>query len=197
LPELQYFGYLRAITDYLLDRENLAKIATNLGLTDLIKTDEFPVSSQMKAKTLFAVIGALSESSGVIRAHLFVNDFILTQLVGKDINEIWKIQNPYDQLVRELSKKGYKANNIESRLLWSTGKSSPTGAFIVGIYHDKEMLSKGGGETIEIAEEMAARDGLRRLYGTGEETATLPFGDKARKYSQTINSLITTIQKTV
>lgn len=189
--------YLSAITAYLLNTENLAYIATNLGLTDLIRTDEFPVGNQMKTKTLYAVIGALNESSGAIRAHLFVNDFILTQLIGKDINEIWQIKTPYDQLVRELSKKGFKSNDIESRLLWSTGKSSPTGAFIVGIYHNKEMFSKGGGETIEIAEEMAARDGLRRLYGTTEEAAVLPFGDKARKFSETINSLINTTQKTV
>lgn len=36
---------------------------------------------------------------------------------------------------------------------------------------------------------MAARDALRRLFGTGEENASLPFGDKARKFSNIINGL--------
>lgn len=62
---------------------------------------------------------------------------------------------------------------------------------MVGIYLDEEFLSKGSGETIDIAEEMATRDALRRMYGTGEETAPPPFGDRARKYSSFINSIYT------
>ncbi len=73
-------------------------------------------------------------------------------------------------------------------MIWSTGKNNPTAAFIVGLYIDEQFYSKGSGETVDIAEEMAARDGLRRLFGTTEEAAQLPFGDKARKYSLVINS---------
>ena len=79
---------------------------------------------------LFAVIAALSQSSviiefflscknslsliiflfkGAIRDHLFINDFILTQLIGLDINEIWTIQNPMGLLCDELKKRGYKS----------------------------------------------------------------------------------------
>ena len=54
---------------------------------------------------------------------------------------------------------------------------------------DEKFLSKGSGETEEIAEEMAARDALRRLYNTGEDSAPIPYGDKARKFSQIINSI--------
>lgn len=46
---------------------------------------------------------------GAVKAHLFINDFILTQLIGKDINEIWKITNPINLLVEELNKKGLKS----------------------------------------------------------------------------------------
>jgi hypothetical protein len=60
---------------------------------------------------------------------------------------------------------------------------------------NEKLFSKGNGETIDIAEEMAARDGLRRMYGTTEDTQILPFGDKARKYSETINSLFESLQK--
>ncbi len=73
-------------------------------------------------------------------------------------------------------------------MIWSTGATNPTAVFIVGMYIDEKYLSKGSGETLEIAEEMAARDALRRLYGTGEDMAPIPYGDKARKYSSIINS---------
>lgn len=59
----------------------------------------------------------------------------------------------------------------------------------MGLYLDEKFLSKGYGETAEIAEEMAARDALRRLFGTAEENAPLPYGEKARKFSEMINSI--------
>ncbi len=52
-----------------------------------------------------------SNKKGTIKSHLFVNDFILTQLIGKDINEIWNITNPMGQLVQEL-----KINGSDSEL---------------------------------------------------------------------------------
>jgi large subunit ribosomal protein L44 len=73
---------------------------------------------------------------------------------------------------------------------------NPTAAFIVGIYLNENFLAKGSGETIEIAEEMAARDALRRIYGTGEETAPLPYGERARKYSSFINNIYAKISLT-
>lgn len=56
-------------------------------------------------------------------------------------------------------------------------------------------MSKGSGETLDVAEEMAARDALRRLFGTGEETAPIPMGDKARKFSQMINGFYENLLK--
>jgi hypothetical protein len=64
------------------------------------------------------------------------------------------------------------------------------------LYLNEDFFSKGSGESIDIAEEIAARDALRRIYGTTEDAASLPFGDKARKYCEIINSLYKTLQKT-
>jgi large subunit ribosomal protein L44 len=60
---------------------------------------------------------------------------------------------------------------------------------VVGLYVDQKFFSKGSGETIDIAEEMAARDGLRRLFGTTEDAVQLPLGDKARKYDLMIAAI--------
>jgi hypothetical protein len=84
---------------------------------------------------------------------------------------------------------------VELRLLWSTGANNPAGVFIVGIYVDKQFLSKGSGEKCDIAEEMAARDALCRIYGTGEDKGPLPFGDKARQFSDIINQIYNTLKK--
>jgi hypothetical protein len=42
---------------------------------------------------------------------------------------------------------------------------------------------------------MASRDALRRIYGTTEETAPIPYGEKARKFSEAINSINNTLRK--
>lgn len=186
-PKLPKEG-IEHLTEYLLDSEKLANIIKNIGASDLIKTEEFPVSQSTLEACFYAIVGALNEGNDIIKTHLFINDFVLTQLIGKDINEIWRIKNPISLLSIELKKQGYESPPI-SRLLWSTGSTHPTGAFIVGMYVDEKFLSKGSGETVEIAEEMAARDALRRIYGTGEDAAPIPYGDKARKYSTIINSI--------
>ncbi len=125
----------------------------------------------------------------MIRAHLFVNDFLLTQLIDKDIDEIWSVKNPMGLLVEELKKRSGSQAKPVARLIWSNGMNNPTGAFIVGIYLNEKMLGKSGGESLEIAEEMAARDCLKRLYGTDEGGAPLPLGDRARKFSGLINEI--------
>lgn len=80
-------------------------------------------------------------------------------------------------------------------MIWSTGENNPTAAFVVGLYIDEKMISKGSGENLDIAEEMAARDALRRIFKTNEEAAPLPYGEKARKLSQNINIIYENLVK--
>ena len=40
-------------------------------------------------------------------------------------------------------------------------------------------LGQSPGETVEIAEEMAARDALRQIFNTSETMSPLPLGQKA------------------
>ena len=43
------------------------------------------------------------------RAELFVADFLLTYLVGKDLNEIWQVKNPMGLLTKVLEENGRAA----------------------------------------------------------------------------------------
>ncbi|CAF1407184.1 unnamed protein product [Adineta steineri] len=81
-------------------------------------------------------------------------------------------------LTKVLEENGQQAP--ESRLIWATGVSSVLSTYVVGIYSNKEFLGKSAGATISIAEEMAARDALRRLFETDEQRAPIPF-DKLYK----------------
>ena len=84
-------------------------------------------------------------------------------------------------------------------MIWATGVSSALSTYIVGVYSNKEFLGKsnksisfsnsdtmnvlfvlGAGATISVAEEMAARDALRRWFETDEQRAPIPF-DKLYK----------------
>lgn len=72
----------------------------------------------MLKNALFAFIGAIDEKDRS-RAELFVSDFILTHLVGKDINEIWYIKNPMGLLTKILEENGRQApeSRFESRFI--------------------------------------------------------------------------------
>lgn len=179
---------IKAIVDHLTSFEVVNYVAKNLGMIDLIRSEEFPPKPDTIYACFMAVIAALAESTEPTRAQLFINDFLLTQLIGKDINEIWAIPNPMGLLVETLKKQGHKSKPVP-RLIWSTGASNASGAFIVGIYLDEKFLAKAGGESVEIAEEMAARDALKRLFGTTEDAAALPFGDRARRNLKQVNEI--------
>lgn len=44
-------------------------------------------------KCFQAVVGALNASTSLSQCQLFVRDFVVTQLIGKDLNEIWEVSN--------------------------------------------------------------------------------------------------------
>ena len=46
-----------------MNKDNLAVVGKNIGVVDLIKSEEFPPSNETLRSTLLAVIAALNESS--------------------------------------------------------------------------------------------------------------------------------------
>ncbi|CAF0778618.1 unnamed protein product [Didymodactylos carnosus] len=164
---------IEAVTAFLLSETTVAYISERLGFKTIIRCDTpVPRPATMK-NALMAFIGAINESSDQQRAEAFTADFILTHLVGKDINEIWHISNPMGLLSKILEANGRQP--AESRLIWATGVSSVLSTYVVGVYSGKEFLGKNYGNTIALAEEMAARDALRRYFETSEERAPIPF----------------------
>ncbi|NWS93637.1 RM44 protein, partial [Mionectes macconnelli] len=164
-PNLPAKG-VEALVNFLTGQELVSFVAQNLSIQDLALCRDFPAPPQVLHRTFLAVIGALLESSGSERTGIFVRDFLMPQLIGKDLFEIWEVVNPMGLLVEELTKRNISAP--EPRITRQLGVSTVLPVYFVGLYCDKKILAEGPGETLLAAEEEAARVALRKLYGYTE-----------------------------
>ncbi|XP_013909222.1 PREDICTED: 39S ribosomal protein L44, mitochondrial [Thamnophis sirtalis] len=175
---------IEALVSYLTSEEIVSYIARNLSLQDLTLCAEFPVPPKVLQTTFFAVIGALLQSNNSQRTEIFVRDFFIPQLIGKELFEMWNVVNPMGLLLEELAKRDITAP--EPRLTRQSGATTALPLFFVGLYCDKKFLAEGTGETILAAEEEAARVALRKLYGFTESRqpwhyTSLEYKKKAQK----------------
>lgn len=168
LPQYPDDG-IAAVRDHLLSTEKLAYISSNLGSKEIILAEEYPPSQESLAQTFLAVIGALQESQtdgNSERSYNFVRDFICTHLNQLDINEVWKIDNPFELLKQVCAKR--KIDKIEPRIIGDLSKRDILACCRIGIYdsNTKKLLGTGFGDTYEQGIETASIDALSKIYGT-------------------------------
>jgi len=187
-------GYLRAVFDqvpeemityvhdHLLSTDVLAHVAKNIGLGDLLLCAEFPCLDETFSKSFQALVTALEKSSGEERARMFVHDLVLTQLYGMDVNELWNPNDPAGILNTILLKNGM--GESEFRLIRQAGSNTLLAVYHVAVYSDKTFIASGTGESVEIAQEMAARNGLKKLFHTDDSMKALPFGRQLKEHLQ-------------
>ncbi|XP_026740816.1 39S ribosomal protein L44, mitochondrial [Trichoplusia ni] len=171
LPKFPLEG-LKCIRNHLTSESVLANISLHLGTKDIILAAEYPVDNFILANTFKAIVGALLDSSGEERAAHFVRDFVITQLQGQDVNEYWPIEDPWTMLTDILKKDGA---TIEPRLIGEAGKNTLLACYRVGLYVDKKILSTGFGESVAVAKEMAAREALKKIFGTEDHMKPINF----------------------
>jgi len=170
LPALPEEG-IQALKSYLTSEELTADLAFHIGFKDLIQSPVYPPLQSDFSKALEAYVGALNRVDA-LRAELFIRDIIIVQLVGKDLTHLWDIQLPMRMLSHILKNQG--RGEPEPRLLWQQGPKTLLASFTVGIYSDKQLVGEHSGESVEIAEEMAARDALRTLFKLDVSHFVLP-----------------------
>ncbi|CAG6005253.1 unnamed protein product [Menidia menidia] len=185
-PSLPENG-VESIVGYLSSPNVVAYTATNLGIEDLTMSAEFPVPDDVLHLTFMAVIGALLESSGSERTGIFLRDFLLSHLIGKDLFDLWTVVNPMGLLVEELARRNMSPP--EPRLIRSAGASTVLPLYFVGLYSDKKLLADGPGETLIVAEEEAARKALRKLYGYTENRRPLDFSPQLQPQQALLHSV--------
>lgn len=61
-----------------------------------------------------------------------LQDFLVTQLIGKDLFDMWTVANPMGLLVEELTKR--KVPLPEPRLIRAAGASTVLPLYFVGLY---------------------------------------------------------------
>ncbi|KAM7413342.1 hypothetical protein PAMA_020638 [Pampus argenteus] len=185
-PSLPSEG-VQSIVGYLTSLAVVTNVARNLGMDDLTMSAEFPVPDDVLHSTFMAVIGALQESSGAERTGFFLRDFLVSQLIGKDLFDMWTVVNPMGLLMEELSKRNIVLP--EPRLIRSAGASTVLPLYFVGLYCDKKLLAQGPGETLVAAEEEAAFVALRKLYGYTENHQPFDFSPQQQHEKPLIQSV--------
>lgn len=108
------------------------------------------------------MVAALKASQDLSRAQLLLKDFLLCQLNGKEIYDVWNPDSPLDHLTRLLKQRGVK--ELEPRLCNQSATSTILANYQVGLYNDKKLLGIGWGESVEIAKDTAALDAIHRIY---------------------------------
>lgn len=160
---------LSAIQRYLLSNKKLAHVSSNLGTKDIIMAAEYPPNEQSLATTLLAIIGALEKSSvgdSLERPYNFIRDFIVTQLNQVDVNEIWKINEPFEYLKNVLERQNN--TEIEPRIIGEVSANYILSACRIGIYESvtKRCLGTGYGDTYEKGIQTASIDALSNIFQT-------------------------------
>ncbi|KAG0729331.1 39S ribosomal protein L44, mitochondrial [Chionoecetes opilio] len=175
LPLLPEEG-VSALVEYLLSEDIMSAVGYGIGLRDLILCKEHPPSPTTMARCFRAIVGALGASPAA-QCQAFVRDFVVAQLVGKDIDVIWKIENPMAVLGNILHQS--RQGEPESRLIFQAGQKTLQAIYHVGVYSDKQCMGSGYGETVDTAVKEAAHDALRRLFHITDTARPLPFGRDA------------------
>jgi large subunit ribosomal protein L44 len=62
----------------------------------------------------------------------YIQDFLITQMTGKELFEMWQIINPMGLLVEELKKRNIPAP--ESRLTRQSGSTTALPLYFVGLF---------------------------------------------------------------
>ncbi|VDO52296.1 unnamed protein product [Haemonchus placei] len=176
--------FIQAVVNELSSDEQLANIAKHLGVDVLLRTAEHPPAASSVADAFRALLAAIGEE----RAKNLIIDMVIPQIIDIDFADVYNLRDPLAVLTDLLTQGG--ASEVEPRILRSSGPVSAEPVYVVGIYKDKsELVGQSAGETLRIATEMAAREGLLRLWGItadrvfffGRNAAETPLGEFSKE----------------
>ncbi len=163
------------LSNYLTNDTALCQLTDYLGITDLIKTERiFNNGSNTKfiSTILCSVVGAVYENQGPEAARSFVHNFVVSQLSGKDIQELIKLEHPRFMLQSIL--KGQGLPRAESRLIKESGRATHFPTFQVAVFSGERLLGDGHGSSIKRAEREALITALASQFKTQVANAPLP-----------------------
>ncbi|XP_003745094.1 39S ribosomal protein L44, mitochondrial [Galendromus occidentalis] len=183
-PKLPQQG-VEAVRNFLCSPESLTDVASQMGFAPLVirPGDGEAVEPELMREAFLAVFGSIENQGD------FCRRYVLIQLAGKDIMDIW---HPIDvsQLLNSILKKRNQPP-YEPRLIGDAGRNTLESVFYVAIYSDRKFLGKGAHETQAAAVDVAVRDALKRVFGITRAERS-PFEIMALKSIYERNAGLTT-----
>lgn len=170
---------IETVTDYLLFESTLANTAKWIGCIDLIRCTEFPPSEKTLSQTVLSLIGTIATEYNEKQAQNFITDFVLTNLNGADILEIWNIEVLGLSLNRYLRNKNLP--EYEPRIMFQSAVGTLEACYLVGLYVDQKLIGHSGGESPAIAKHMAEMDAFRNIFDLGLDRVVFKFGQEAHE----------------
>uniref|UniRef100_A0A0N4ZUQ5 Large ribosomal subunit protein mL44 n=1 Tax=Parastrongyloides trichosuri TaxID=131310 RepID=A0A0N4ZUQ5_PARTI len=164
--------FIIALSSELSSDEFLSKISESFGLNHLIRTKEYPISKTSLANSFLSIIGAVSNE----RAWELIKNNVIPNILSIPIDNVYPLANPLPVLDK-LLKLQNNIEEVEARLVGKIGEMSSMPCFIVGIYANKKLFSQMAGESLDIAENLAATEGLLKLWGISNDKQFL-FGNQ-------------------
>lgn len=151
------------VSQFLISREVVSELASNLGLKDLIVmsreienveilnvVERNVIDKDILTDSLFAFIGAIEIDQGNTESVRFVEDFILPNLDHVDLTQHIDIEDPHAELMKIFSIQGINSK-VRARTIVETGVDSHFPFYQVGIFCRGKQIGEGTGHSVSIA----------------------------------------------
>ena len=172
------FSCYPQLPGYLLDqfaivlsgRATIAKLATHLGIPELILIDHdiddidnekhlaFS-GDDVVCDAFYALMGAIYHDQGIEKVTKFVNDFIITYIDDETFRESIKIRNPVKMSTEVAALAGFETKP-EPRLIFSAGRNTELPLYVVGIFSGESQIGEGASYTLKKAETAAFENSI-------------------------------------
>ncbi len=161
---------IKSITSYLTSETEIAKIAQNIGIADMIIASMYPYPDDVLYRAFCALVETIASQRTSKSATNFIQDFVCSQLISEDVLKIWNPDNP--ELVLNKLLANQNKEPAEPRLVYSASPETILPAITVGFFSNKQFIGSGCGETIDEAREEAALNCLREVLNYNWECAS-------------------------
>ncbi len=163
-PQFSAF-LLDEFANYLSGRGNIAKLARNLGIPELIvidhDIDEIDNEKHLSfsrddviCDAFFALMGAIYHDMGLDEVQKFVDDFIMPAIDDESFRDKFKLKNPEKAAEEVAALSGHKFKP-EARLIFSAGRNTDVPLYVVGIFSGEKKLGEGASYSMKQAKKAA------------------------------------------
>lgn len=163
-PDMEGNLILDVVT-HLTSTECLAKVANQLGVVYVVRSKSKlsePSRAYLLARALRAVIGVVYTDVGPKSTRKVVRDFVVSQLEGRDLNELIKLQHPKFMLCSIL--RGLGQPPPTAKLVQESVRNTLFPSYVVAVYSGDSLLAEGCGTSLKKAEKDAVLAALRDRY---------------------------------